>query len=153
MRTQLPPPFYPMHHHLSLKILSNTHRCGPYQDTIDPFSTPKPSSGLFRPTTSPPVCFAAPRTAPRTLVLLLGRRLGRPSFPPVPDVGAFLLTLPHPSSDHCFSRAVIPLPPPLETVDHPSGYGFSRQYLWLHLQDNRTAQLPREHRDQSYVAT
>ena len=26
----------------------------------------------------------------------------------------------------------------METVDHPSDYGFSRRYLWSHLQDHRT---------------
>ena len=50
-----PPPSGLMHHHVSLEILSATHRCGPYQNSVDRFSAPKPPSGLFRPTTSPPV--------------------------------------------------------------------------------------------------
>ena len=94
-----------MHHHLLLKILSATHRSEPYQDTIDPFSARKPSSGLSRPTTSPPVREPAQRKAPRTLALLLDRLSGCLSFSPAHTIGASVLALPHPSSDHCFSQS------------------------------------------------
>ena len=83
-----PPPSCPMHHHVSLEILSATHRCGPYQKSDDPFFAPKPSAGLFRPMTSPPVREPAPRKAPRTLALLLDRLSGHPSFSPAPTLGA-----------------------------------------------------------------
>ena len=75
--------------------------------------------------------------APRTLTLLLEKLSGRPSFSPTPTNGASLLGSPHPSSNQYFPRAVIASQPPLETVDNPSDYGFSRQYLWLQFLDHR----------------
>ena len=126
-----------MHHHVLLEILSATHRCGPYQNSahllsaptpyqkpVDPFSAPKPPSGLFRPMTSPPVRLLAPRKAPRTLALLLDRLSGHPSFFPAPTIGAIHSDPPHPSSDQCFPRAAIAPQLPLETVDSPSDYGW-----------------------------
>ena len=106
-----------MHHHVSLEIFSATQRCGPYQIPVNPFSDPKPPSGLFRPMTSPPVRKPAPRKAPWTLALLLDRLSGRPLFAPTPTTGASLLGPPHPSSDHCFPRAVIAPWLPPKTVD------------------------------------
>ena len=79
----------------------------------------------------------APRKAPRTLALLLDRLSGYPSFSPAPTIGASLFDPPHPSSDHYFPGAVIAPQPALETVDCPSDYGFSRQYLSLHFQDHQ----------------
>ena len=105
-----------MHHHVSLETLSATYRCGPYQTSVDPFSAPKPPSGLFKPMT-PPVHQPAPRKVPRTLALLLDRLSGRPSFSPAPNIGAPFLGSPHPLSDHCFPRAIIAPQLPLETVD------------------------------------
>ena len=54
---------------------------------------PKPSSGLFRPTRSPPVRLPAPGMAPWTLALILDRLSGRPSFSPSPTIGASALVV------------------------------------------------------------
>ena len=70
-------------------------------------------------------------------MLLLDRLSGRPSFSPAPTIGASLFGPPHPSSDYYSPGAVIAPQPPLETVDCPFDYGFSRPYLWLHFQNHR----------------
>ena len=87
------------------------------------------------------------------LALLLDQLSGRPSFSPTPIIDASVFDPRHSSSDHCFARAAIAPPPPLETVDSASDYDVSRLYLWLHLQDHRSRPLPRDHHDQSFVVT
>ena len=97
---------------------------------------------------SPPVREPAPRKTPRTLALLPDRLSGRPSFSLAPTIGASLFGPPHPSSDHCFPRAVIAPQPPLETVDSPSNYRFStcdytsRIVEHLHCRANTATRAP-----------
>ena len=126
-----------MHHHVPLEIRWAAHRCGPYRKSVDPFSAPKPSSGLFRPLTSPTVRQPAPRKHRgrwRSSWIGVQAVLRSAQRPPLANPFLALLIL----------RRTIMFPqlsspqPPLETVDCPSDYGFSRQYLWLHFQHHRT---------------
>ena len=50
------PPSCPRRHHsFTHNTFGDFRRRGPYRDTIDFFSAPKPSSNLFQPTRSPPI--------------------------------------------------------------------------------------------------
>ena len=128
-----------MHHHVSLEIPLTLHRCGQYHNKP---STPSPPQHLRR-------VYFGPRHRLRFASQLRERRRGlwRSSW-----IGfqAVLRSPQRPPLAHPFqasSSFVGPLfsqsrrrstAAELETVDHPSDYGFSCQYLWLHFQDNRT---------------
>ena len=72
-----------------------------------PLLRPKPSSGLFRPTTLPPLRWSAPTKTPRTLTILLDRLSGRPMFSAAPTIVPSRL-------GQYFPRAVGAQPPPLK---------------------------------------
>ena len=114
------PPSCPMHHHsFTDDTFGDFRRHGPYSDTIDSFSAPKPLSGLFRPTRLPPIRKPAPEKAPWTLELLQDRLSGRYSFSPSPTISASVLALPSPSSGLFLPRDAIAPPSPLETLGSP----------------------------------
>ena len=59
-------------------------------------------------------------------MLLLDRLSSRPSFSPAPTIGAYLLGLLYPSSDHCFPRAFIASA--VGNCESPFRLRFSRHY-------------------------
>ena len=154
-----PPPSCLMHHHVSLEIRSATHCCGPYKKIRRPLFRAKTSVGSI----SAHDIASGSLTSSEKGAEDAGAPPGsafRPSFA-LPSAHHWRIPFwpSSSSSDHDFPGAVIAPQPPLEAVDCPSDYRFSRQYLWLHFQDHRppptAARTPRPelHRHLSFVVT
>ena len=125
-----------MHHHDSLEILSATHRRGPCQ-IRRPLLRPKTSVGPI----SAHGIVSGPLASSDKGAEDAGAPPGsafRPSFV-LPSALHWRILL-RPSSSlvgPLFSQSRHRPQLLLETVDSPFDYGFSRQYLWLQVQDHR----------------
>ena len=142
-----------MHHHVPLEIRWAAHRCGPYQKSVDPFSAPKPSSGLFRPLTSPTVRQPAPRKHRdrwRSSWIGVQAVLRSAQRPPLANPFLALLILrrtimfPQLSSLHSRRWKLWTALP--TTVFLASTCGYTSNII-------EPRPLPRGHRDQSFVVT
>lgn len=121
----LAPPYLLPHWHHSATVLAddysvNLRRDTSPLDTFDPFSTTKPSSDSFRPTTSPPDRSLAPGKALWGLALLLTWLSDRPSSRHHPPLAHRYQPLLVPRRTFISSQSRHRSPLPLETLGSPA---------------------------------